>query len=318
MLKIVSVLGVCIFSELALAAPLKLHDYLSQVKSANDGIKASQLSGEASVDKATDSSSIYQPVAFALVQKAQDKKELVPVGQRGTQSDLMIYQGGVSKLTEWGTAGKIYYTSSNTSLKGTASQFVPEPSWYEAGLTVEVSQPLLKNSLGSDLRRSVELQRKQSEIVGLSEGLKRKLTLTEAEGIYWRLAIARESVRYARENIGRSNRIVEWNRSRVNRELADAAELIQSEALQQVRDIELTMALDEERAASHAFNTVRGSSETAVQEELTTISKEILSAIPTPSRQGEREDVRVAATLEAISDLGLSLADSKYDPSLDI
>lgn len=310
--------GALLLSNVVFADPLTLPEFMEQVKTSNASYKASALSGEAAADKASDTEVIFQPTIFANVQSTQDKKELPPVAQRGSQTNHTLYQGGVTKLTEWGTAAKLYYTTSNTTIKDTDERYVPEPSWYDSGATLEISHPLLKNSMGGDLRKSIELQKKQSEIAGLTEGLKRKMTLTEAEGTYWRLVLSRESVRSARENIGRARKIVDWNRRRVRSELADSADLIQAEALKEVRDIELTMAMDEERAAAHAFNTARGHQGNEVSEELIKITPELIGSIPTPARTDAREDVKAAETLEQLADLGMGLAGTKYDPALDV
>lgn len=300
------------------ASALNLEEYLQQVKTHNTSFSASSLTAEAASEKTADAEMVYQPNVFATIQSTQDKKELSPVAQRGSETDYLMYQAGVSKLTEWGTAAKIYYTTSKTSIKDTNPAYVPEPTWYDASPTLEISQPLLKNRFGQDLKKSIELQQAQGQLSTFTEGLKRKMTLSEAEGAYWHLVIARDSVRTAKENLERANKIIDWNRSRVRSELADAADLIQAEALHDVRDIELTMALDEERAASHAFNTARGSNESVVKEELLKITPELIAKIPVPARSGDREDLKAALLAEKLTDLGMGLSDTKYDASLDV
>lgn len=300
------------------ANTLTLDAYLQQVRQNNSTLTASNLTAEASTEKTADSDMIYQPNVFATIQATQDKKELSPVAQRGSETDYNLYQFGVSKLTEWGTAAKLYYSTSKTSIKDTNPAYVPEPSWYDSAPTLEVSQPLLKNSLGSDLKKSVELQRVQGQLATYTEGLKRKVTLSEAEGAYWRLVIARDSIRTARENLDRASRIVDWNAKRVHSELADQADLIQADSLKDVRDIELTLALDEERAAIHAFNTMRGSNDQLVADELTKITPELIANLPIPQRSGDREDLKAALTAEHLTELGMSLAETKYDASLDV
>ncbi|MCX6125574.1 MAG: TolC family protein [Proteobacteria bacterium] len=305
-------------SQASWSNELLLNDYLLQVKTSNTEIKSSVLASQAADEKSADAEMMFKPTVFATIQTAHDKRELSPVSQRGSQTNNTLYQGGVSKLTEWGTAAKLYYSTSNTSIRDTEDRFVPEPTWYDAGTTMEVSQPLLKNSLGRDFKNSIALQKGQSDLTSLREALKRKFTLVEAEATYWRLVIARESARTAKDNLDRANRIVQWNRKRVNSELADAADLIQAEALSEVREIELTIAQDEITAAGHAFNTVRGSSEQVVKEELAKISAELLASIPVPQKTGDREDVQLSMWSERLAETSMNLAETKYDPSLDL
>jgi outer membrane protein TolC len=181
-----------------------------------------------------------------------------------------------------------------------------------------VTHPLLKNSGGRDLTKSIELQTKQSQLTKYSETLKRKMTLAESEGVYWRLVLVRESIRTARENSERAKRLVDWNKKRVQTELADDADLVQAQSLWDLRNLELTIALDEERSVSHMFNTLRGVDKTQVSEELDKITPKLIEAAPIPQKLQEREDLTLARMSQELTQLGLDLASHKYDPSLDV
>jgi hypothetical protein len=302
----------------ALANPLSLADYLSQVKSGNDGIKASHAASAAATDKSADAEMVYAPTVFATMQSAIDKKQLMPAAQRGNETDYLSAQFGVSKLTPWGTAGKIYYNASQTKIHGTSKLYVPEPAWRETAPTLELSHPLWKNANGKDIGKTVDLENNKATMTHLGETMKRKISLAEAEGNYWRLVLARESVRVARENLDRAGKIVEWNRRRVKNELADNADLIQAEALGEVREIELRMAIDDERSAAHAFNTSRGQSDSGVKDDLVKITPELIDSLPVPAKTGDREDLQAILTAEKLSSIAADLSTGKYDPSLDI
>ena len=316
--KILMAFATLLTANVGQAQSLTLDQYLNQVRAGHDGYKSSVATAEGAPKKAADAQLIYAPTVFANIQTAVDKKELIPASQRGSETDNNSGQVGISKLTTFGTAAKIYYNASQTTIHGTSKTFVPQPSWRETTPTVEVSHPLWKNANGKDIAKSLELQQGQAEITKLSESLKRKATMAESEGYYWRLVLARESVRVAKDNLERANKIVLWNKKRVSSELADSADLIQAEALGQVRDIELTMAVDEERAAAHAFNTARGLPGGNVKEELTKITPELIGSIPIPLKANEREDLKATIQAERLSELGADLASDKYDPALDI
>lgn len=304
--------------SVALAAPTTLEAYLEDVKKNHDGYKASGAAADAALGKAADAEMAYAPNIFATIQSAVDKKEQVPAAMRGEQTDYTSFQAGVSQLTRFGTAAKLYYTTSHTNIKGAGKAFVPQPEWYEGGPTLEVTHPLWKNANGHSVAKSVKMQSTQAEITQLTEMLKKKYTLAESEGFYWRLVLARENVRTCRENLERAKKIIDWNRRRVSSELADKADLIQAQALGEVREIELTMALDEERAASHAFNAARGSATSEVKEELIKITPDLISKIPTPQRTGDREDLRAALKAVEMTELASDVVDGKYDPAVDV
>jgi len=319
--KFISVAVLVFFAlqpQLANCAPLTLEQFLGEVQAGNDSYKSSKMTGEAAPDKAIDAEMAYAPTIFANAQNAIDKKELKPASQRGTETDYASAQFGVSKMTSFGTAAKLYYTASHTKIQGTSPQFIPEPEWRETTPTLEITHPLWKNAFGRDIANGVELQKGQAEISQLTETLKQKVTLAEAEGTYWRLVLARESIRVSKDNLERAKKIIDWTKRRVAKELADNADLIQAEALGELREIELTMAIDEERSAAFAFNTSRGNPSPNVKEELLKLTPELIAKLPTPTRTGDREDVRAAAMAASLSNVAVDLAGAKYQPSIDI
>jgi Outer membrane efflux protein len=302
----------------ATAGTLTVQSFLDQVRAGNDSYKSSLSTGEAAPNKAADAEMVFAPTVFASIQSAVDKKEMKPASQRGNETDYNSGQFGISKMSSFGTAAKIYYNGSQTTIHGTSPNFVPQPSYRETSPTIELSHPLWKNANGRDLAKSIAIEQGKAQIIGLTESLKRKVSLVEAEGYYWRLVLARESLRVAKENLDRANKIIKWNRSRVINQLADSADLIQAEALGEVREIEVTMATDEEKAASHALNTARGVASSEVTDELTKITPELIARLPVPLRVAEREDLRASIQAENLSEIGADLASAKYSPSLDV
>ena len=309
---------VLLIATQARAGTLTVQAYLDQVRAGNDSYKASATVGEAAPKKAADAEMVYAPTVFATIQSAVDKKELKPASQRGTETDYNSGEFGISKMSSFGTAAKIYYKGSQTTLRGTSPAFIPQPSWRETSPTIELSHPLWKNANGGDLAKTVAIEQGKAQITELSEALKRKISLVEAEGNYWRLVLARESQRVARENFERANKIIQWNRDRVKNQLADSADLIQAEALGEVREIEVTMATDEEKSAAHALNTARGVASSDVSDELVKITPELIAQLPVPIRVSEREDLKASIQAERLSELGADLAGGKYRPSLDL
>lgn len=317
-LNIIALIITLSIPNFASATTLTLQQFLEQVKTGNDGYKASKSLENAAPDKAVDADMVYAPNLFATLQSAIDKKEVQPVSQRGSETDYSSAQIGVSKLTSFGTALRAYYSASHTKIKGTSPQFVPEPEWREASPTIEISQPLWKNAFGNDVANMVVAQRGQAEITQLNEALKQKMTLAEAEGVYWRLALARESLRIAKDNLDRAKKIVDWTKRRVGKELADNADLLQSDALEELRQIELKMAIDEERSSAFIFNTIRGNNAPGVPEELMKLTPDLLNNLENPKRSADREDVKAAEKASEIAQVLADISSSKYQPSIDL
>jgi outer membrane protein TolC len=78
------------------------------------------------------------------------------------------------------------------------------------------------------------------------------------------------------------------------------------------------MAIDEERSAAFAFNTIRGNPQPHVAEELTKLTPELLGNLQVPKRTSDREDVKAAEKASQLGELVADLSNAKYQPSIDI
>ena len=298
------------------AAELSLDRYLEQVESSHEGIKANQTLIAAQADKSKEADLVTSSNFFLTAQNYYDEKYSAQPG-RGSKLDSTGLTFGVSKMTDFGLSGKLSYSLSRTNLPDAKPNLVPESKYYDTATTLELNQSLLKNGDGSDIKNAKTLQLAQSEMNMQMERMKYRVSLAEAEAAYWRLVLARETLKFQRENLKRAETLVAWIGKKVSEKLADSSELIQTQAILELRKLELQVGLDEEKAAMQAFNTARNIDSSVVSETLTRMTSELVAGLKIPNG-GVRPDVSAAEQGARLAKASAELGRDKYKPSLDV
>lgn len=99
----------------------------------------------------------------------------------------------------------------------------------------------------------------------------REQVLYSAKVAYWNLALAREAVAIRQDSLDRSQKIWEWTKRRVARNLADPPDALQAEAAVRLAELELQSAQENEKSACLAFNRFRNLPDETVPETLETL-----------------------------------------------
>ena len=299
-------------------AELPLSAFLEQVKSQHQGIQASSLASQGALLRSEEGSLILAPQVFATVQLSSDGRETVNPSIQGNKTVYSLYNLGVSQVTSFGLAAKVYYQLSYTGLVGANPSFLPLTEFHEARPAIELTQSLWRNWGGRETRAGVEALNAAAAATAHAENYKIAVSLAEAEGAYWRLALAREMVSLQRETFDRALRLKEWTDRRVKLHLADASDRLQSEAGLAVRQFDLQQAVDEEAAAARAFNSLRSVSNPHVPETLDRLSGARIRALTTPSRSADRGDIQAAREQARAAEAGARAALEKNRPTLEL
>ena len=295
-----------------------LNTYLNDVKDQHEGLKASRETTAGAEAKQAEADIPYATSIFANSQAAWDKRETANPASLGDYTRQQGATAGLSKLWNTGTVTKLSYGVTQTQIDGANPLFLPTDHFYTAGPTVEVSQPLWKNAGGSETRAGRDLILAQTSLTQFQEAFKTKLTMAESELAYWRLVLSREAVHAQRQSLDRFQKLRAWNAKRVSDALADKADLLQADAAVKGKQLELQMALDEERSAARAFNLGRGKDSDQVPESLTTIDDRLVESIAPPQYKEKREDVKVAEQAARVAEAGLRMGEQKYTPTLEV
>lgn len=315
---VASTLGVILLASSAFAqGTLSLNDYVQQVTQGHKGWQSSQKAAAGAALREDEGKVMTSPQVSAQVQHVSDQKPSATSFISGDKVISDSYTAGIGQQTRFGLKAQFNYTMSQTELFNANPQFVKESKYYEGRPSIEVSQSLWKNGFGSETKTTESLLAAQTRLSSQSEAYKQKMYGLEAEMVYWRLVLARETVGAQRAALERALKIKAWSARRSQLDLGDKADLFQAESAVKLRDLELQIAVDEERAAARAFNLARGLESADVKESLTRITPSMLDRMAEPAKVGERPDVKVAREALALSTASAALGQEKYKPNLD-
>lgn len=298
------------------AETLELKQYLQMVGEKHDGIRAAKESSEGAKMRADEGGLPLQPQAFSTLTYLNDRKE--PASPySGYQTRAWNWVAGVSQQTDFGLQAKLSYNLSHSNISGLPPTF-PDPKVYTDAWTLELEQALLRNSGGNEIKASREVSHAQAMATSYLQDFQIRLALAEAESAYWRLVLAREMVDIQKDTLVRAEKIKDWSAKRSNLQLADRVDYLQADAAALARKLELRAAEDEEKAASRAFNAMRGESADQVTEKLTRLDTKTIAGLTIPKRAGEREDVKAAEQQRNAAKAAAELGTQKNTASLSV
>lgn len=307
----------CCYQSFA-AEVMSLSGYLNQVRDKHLGFQASQLVSQGASERVGEGRLLTSPSLFSQIGYLDDQKPTNNPAFLGNRTVFQNYSLGVAEQTPFGLSAKLSYNITRTELYGVNTAFVPLPKFYNVVPSLELSQSLWRNGFGSETRAAVRVAEAQAKALGLSESLKSKVILAEAEGAYWRLAIARELVSVAKSGVERAQKIQDWSKRRASLALADKSDALQAEAGLQGKQLELQMALDEEREAKRRLNSLRGIDSENVSESLEPVEPTKIAELKAIEKQGKREDVLAADEARKAAQAASVLGREKNAPTFDV
>lgn len=307
----------------ALAAPsaparLGLDEYLAQVERGNPSLKSARAAAEGYSLRGSEGTLLTAPFVFANYTNLDDKKETQTPLFQGYRTKVNTTTLGLGANTAIGLSAKYSYNLTKTEIQGASPLQLPQPNFYTAYNQLELSQAILRNGFGSEIRAQETAANFGNRAQAAAEEFRSLAQLVEAENTYWRLAFARKNVEINRDVMARSEKILEWARRRVSMQLGDRSDLLQSEAGYNLRKLELQNALEEEKSAARAFNLLRDDSSQEVGEQLEIPSPESLLKLPTPRREGSRLDLKAAENQEKAQIALAQLDKERVKPQLDV
>lgn len=302
------------------SSELKPESYLEEVRAKNQAILSSQQTAEGIRQRSTESKLMVTPIFFANVQFASDAGLATSFFPR-EKTISNSYSLGINQATSTGLTARLSYSVNYTSLNGLSPQLSPLLAYtvfHDAKPSLEITQSLWKNGFGSEVRASQEASEAAALAMSHAESFKTKLILAEAEMTYWRLVMARETVAISRENLNRSIKLLDWAQQRLEKQLTDRADVLQAQAALQARKLDLQSALDEEKAASRAFNSARGSEDLTVPERLISLDATRVSSLKAPLRATHREDVLAAEQQSRAARASSRIGMEKNKPTFEV
>lgn len=293
---------------------LTLDEYLCQVREHNQGLHGSYLIASGSSQRAGEGRLLTRPKIFAEGQYVRNNVNpnwLPTTGNNRFQS----YQLGIMQTTPYGVQGKLYYSYQHQTINGITPLF-HQNHLNSASPVVELKLPLSRNWAGCETRANVTLINSEAKLRHYSEQFKMTLLLSEAEASYWRLGVTRAILAIEKDALNRAIKMAEWAKHRSTLRLAEDADSLQAEAAMAAKILDIEAAANNERLAARYFNTLRGSCQDQVFEELCSYHKKI--ALSLPQHYGPRDDVCALKQQTEIAIANAQLGIEKNKPDIDL
>lgn len=206
---------------------LSLQAYLERVDQFNRDIQSSRLKIAASESRKSQPKLIYQPYGIAGFNYSDEKSTgVLSFVPEGNTTQVQVYSFGLQKDWWSGTSTKITHNLQKFDIEG----LTPEEKFWSNNLSINLEQSLWKNFLGRENRARVKATTSQLDAQALTEKLKVKRKLVEAEKTYWSYALAVATRKSLQASLQRTNAILKWNQKRLRLKVIDKGDVLQTEA----------------------------------------------------------------------------------------
>lgn len=297
---------------------LTVDDYLIQIKANNKNSASLLKQKEAFANKKIEAKLPLLPMFSASAQILSDQKETANPSAQGDHTKAQGISFGVEQQTDFGLKGRLNYQINAVEMEGTNPRMAPQGKFFEASPAIEVSQSLLKNAFGREIKFQQELVQTQLDSAAIGEIFKHKLLLLEGEMTYWRLAITREIVKIQAKTLQRSAELKKWAQRQWKVQLADKGDLLAASTAYKMREMEKESSLVDEKTAAAAFNNLRQISGPYVADNLQIPSVSFALNLQPPQRAKNRADVLAAEKGYLAAKIANQLNDEKFVPQFEV
>ena len=235
------------------ASALTLNEFIQQVEKKNPALEANRLERDASELKKSTGDLTLSPYLQAGYRWADDQRltpmQLVPPIFT-TETQTQTYSLGVAKKFSTGTTTSIGVAETPVNITTSGG---PQPKLYTGTFSLILSQSLWKDFFG----RSTRLRHNREELISQIEKTSSQVstiqTLVSAESAYWNALYQQNEFQVRLDSLERARRLFEWTRARVKSGIAQQNDLLQVEALQSQRELQLISSQDNFKAAQKSL-----------------------------------------------------------------
>ena len=277
---------------------LSLEDYLGQVKAKGPDYQASQAAVEGFEKQSHQQDLTYSPQLVASYNHSDDQSQQSTIL---AAQQTMVDSAGVSLLDKlpFGPSVSVGYAFNDFNIVFPQSLVSALPpgsflsNYYQVSPVVSLSVPLLKDFGGSQTAAGVKMVQYQLESAAQNSAFQREQVVYNAKVAYWSLALARETLAIRQDTLDRSQKIWDWTKRRVARNLADPPDALQAEASVRLAELDLQTAQENEKSARLSFNRFRNRPDETVPEQLETLGDSLASLrVDFPGRLPDRLDLQ--------------------------
>ncbi|MES2769814.1 MAG: TolC family protein [Bdellovibrionota bacterium] len=298
---------------------INLDTYLEQVKKNNPAFKATQDASEGAKLRATEGTLLILPQLEVVAQKSVDQTEGTNPSASGTKSTNEAYSVSLLQNTPIGLKGKLSY-SQNYYLIENAALSYPAPyddGFYRTGPSIELTQSLWKNFFGSEVRAQRTQINAAAQAAQYMERAKNLGVIIEAQNTYHNLYFTKKTVAAFKESMGVAEKLRGWSKKRLDQGLGESSDYYQTKAAYELRELEYLNALDAEKAAARAFNSLKGENSETVTELLDAPTLPVFNK-KNFSEQTWSDEVRAASKQAEAAKATSLLGKERNRPTLDL
>lgn len=280
---------------------LTLENYLSQVEAKGPGYLSAQAAVEGYEKQSHQQDLTYSPQLVAGYNHLDDQSQQPSfLSTTHTLAD----SAGVS-LTDKLPFGpsvslgyvfndiNLTYSPELLSLAGSNAASAFMNSYYQVSPVISLSVPLFKDFGGVQTSAGVKMVQYQLESAAKNSAFQKGQALYNAKVAYWNLSLAQETIAIRQDTLDRSQKIWDWTKRRVARNLADPPDGLQAEASVRQAELDLETAQESERSARLSFNRFRNVSDDSVPEQLETLEDSLAgSKVQIPQELPDRLDLK--------------------------
>ena len=296
---------------------ITLEEYLSEVRSKNSGLLASQNAFFAKSKRAEEASFYFRPSLFMNGQYSDDQRPVNAPSFQGTQTLVSNYQLGLAQNFRTGTRAQVSYNYRHTEINGASVALLPRSAFYDMYPQIELTQSLWRNFFGAENRAFEQLQNSKLEVSKLADQFHFKEIMLKAESAYCRYYFAEKALQVQKESLESAKKLRDWNKNRVLKNLTDEADLLQAESNYQSREIEFENTLIEVNSARKNFNTVREVDDNGENLNLMPSEKHSLANLHIPAKS-IREDLLISLANSKMADAEAALGAEKNRPTFEV
>ena len=297
---------------------LSLEQFMQQVETGNEKVISARKATESMQLRSKESRLMLSPSFSANLYQLTDEEQKQNIASQGIKTEQNFWSLGLMQNTDFGLKAKLAYSSANTEIDGASSGFLTYTDYYLNRTSIELSYSLWRNLFGREVSASVNAGQSQVEAGAYAEAYQLQMLLAESEIRYWSLALAKEAVRVNEENLALVKKTRDWNAKRAQMKLADESDLLQSEAMYKLRELELLNSKEQLRIASLEFNAARGIDSDVVESELVSLQTLDLSKLKVSSKPGMRSDILQAKASMDAARASANLGNEKNKPELEL
>ncbi|MCX7978276.1 MAG: TolC family protein [Bdellovibrionaceae bacterium] len=241
-----------------LSRALEFDTYFNQVKEYDPGLKASEALRESVVLTQSAADQLTDLHLFSQINSVDDRRPTANPSFQGGRTRFDSWSLGIRQQTSFGLSWTLSQNLQTTRIFDAASLGVPVPEYSDSYPRLELGIPLWRNFWGSETREIQEQAVQSSKAQKIEADISYIQKIIEIEGAFDRLATYQETFEFQKESLERARKILAWSRSRLQRGLADEAEVYGAQAALAARELELIQGRENLAEAMRIFNRFRG------------------------------------------------------------